>query len=150
YRDHRTYDVFGWGEELTQQVVDPTVGMYTGASLTSKWFYYTVASDPTNYSRLKQYVSATGYWERHRYDDHFRETNTIVGFGNTHAPVDPDSDPAGQLRVTATRYNLTQSPDKLTVTTTEKLLGNFVSTNYVIYTANQEVRVRCPNPGAPE
>lgn len=59
----RTYHTFGWGEELSQEIVDPD-----GAGLKTVYTYYENASEAGRYAKLKSIEYPDGSWETYDYN----------------------------------------------------------------------------------
>jgi RHS repeat-associated protein len=112
---HRAYP---WGREL----VERTTGSGTSAR-TSLWTYYEDGvSDGASYGQVRLAIEPTGRWERYKYDQFCRLTNTVAQFGNNGTTNIVDS----ENRVTSVSYN------NNVTTTIEKLLGREIARTYVI------------------
>jgi len=135
YKEINTHQLFPWGQERVQQVVNPD-----GAALTSTWsFYENQATDGGNYSRLKQQVDAYGHWVRYEYDTYGRETKRVSQFQNT-----ATGSAENVNRVVTTSYG-TSDPQ---ITTIESLLGQEIGRHYQVVHSGEVRNIVCQTPGA--
>lgn len=133
YNEVNTYQLFAWGEEMIQQVVDPN-----GANLTSTWHYYT---DPNSsgYGQVMDYTDANGHWTQYQYDSDNRETKEIIQFGNS-----PFGSAESANRAISTTYS-TSDPE---ITTVETLLGQEISRKYQVVHSDEVDDIVCQTGGA--
>jgi RHS repeat-associated protein len=115
----RTYNVFNWGEELVQEVMDPD-----GAALKTAYAYYEKATEANRYSLVKTVTKPDGSWEKYDYDSS----------GNTTLVLRPWKDlalaAANEANSVATYYTYSNSDGietslngKLISSVTEKVAG---------------------------
>lgn len=98
-----TRQVFEWGTNITQSVIDPN-----GLAITNRFEYY-LDLDAPGYSRLKLMVDYRGRWMRFEYDEAGRRTLKLLPWKSSpedappyeadatwheYDPVDPDDHPA--------------------------------------------------------
>jgi RHS repeat-associated protein len=135
YKEINTYQLYPWGQERIQNVVDPD-----GAKLTNTWtFYSDRVNDGPSYRLLKQEIDANGRWISYLYDQDGRETNRVTQFLNSVL-----ASPAGSNRVTTTTYS-TNDP---AITTVETLLGTEVGRRYQVIRPGEVDDIQCQRPGA--
>jgi hypothetical protein len=135
YKEVSTYQLFPWGQERIQNIVDPD-----NAALTSIWTFYTnAATDGGNYRQLRQQIDSSGRWTQYQYDQNGRETNRITQFLNS-----PPGSTSASNRFTATFYS-TNEPQ---ITVIESLLGTEVSRRYTIVRSGEVDDIQCQTRGA--
>ncbi len=136
YSEVNTYQLFGWGQELVQQVVGSG-----GAALTSTWHYYSdFANDGGNYRQLKDYTDADGHWTRFEYDSIGRQTKQVEQFQNS-AITSAET----VNRVISTAYSAT-APH---ITTIEKLQDHEIARHYQVVSSDEVDDIACQTVNAP-
>jgi RHS repeat-associated protein len=129
----RTYHTYAWGEELIQEVIDPS-----GAALATNYTYYSdIATTAPGYGKLKQRTDAQGGWVRYTYDATGRVLKTIRPFLNA-APATTNE---ALCRVAETIYDTIADADgdtlpEVRTTTIEWLQGVEIGRNYRIEWSN--------------
>lgn len=133
--EQQIFQLFPWGEELVQKVVDPN-----GAALTTTWSYYdNQSTDGSNYSHLKQVVEPSGRWETYQYDS----VGRIVEVDSQYLDA-PLGAPDDQCHVTTTSYG-TSDP---AVTVVETILGQEVGRRYTVYRPGETLDIHAVAPNA--